>query len=232
MVICISPFPEAQVGRERARQVHEKEARRQALLASASRCFEFQRFEAITMAQVAAGAGFAKGTIYIYFKTKEELFLALVEDALMVWFEALDEALGAGREPIGPSEVANLVLGALAGLPRLPRLLGLLHGTLEEPLDYRTALRFREFLATRVLRTGRLLERRLPALRTGEGARLVLRIQALLIGLWPLAHPAKGVASLLEAPGLEVFRMDFDRELALLIQGLAIEVRPAQPGPD
>jgi AcrR family transcriptional regulator len=47
------------------------------------------------MAEVAACSGLAKGTLYLYFETKEELLLALLKDLLDDWFDELDAELAA-----------------------------------------------------------------------------------------------------------------------------------------
>lgn len=204
----------------RARQIHEKEGRRQEILAAGLRCLAEERFGALTMAQVAREAGVAKGTLYLYFRTKEALFLALTEDMLLTWFEALDEALGASREVLGAEGLAGLITRSLEDLPQLPRLLGILHTVLEQNVDYLTALRFKEFLATRVQRTGRHLEHRLPFLGEGQGSGLFLKIYALVLGFWQMGDPASVVEEVLEAPGLQVFRIEFFETLFQTIQDL------------
>lgn len=211
--------------RQRARQVHEKEGRRQAILAAGLRCLASGRYGTLTMAQVAAEAGLAKGTLYLYFSTKEALFLALTEDMLLAWFEALDEVLAGGREPLGAEGFAARVTRTLADQPQLPRLLAILHTILEQNIDYRQALRFKEFLATRVQRTGRYLEQRLPFLRPGQGAGLLLKTYALLLGCWQMADPAPVVAEVLEAPGLNVFQISFWDEFPNDLRDLTIGVQ-------
>lgn len=60
---------------------HEKTARTRAALVRAS-VEEFLKhgFASATIARVAKRAGLAKGTLYLYFKTKEELFTGVVRD--------------------------------------------------------------------------------------------------------------------------------------------------------
>lgn len=217
------------MGQARARQIHEKEARRQGILAAAARLWASTPFTALSMAQVAREAGLAKGTLYLYFRTKEELFLALVEGELLAWFEDLDEVLGQGRGDLAPGDLAHLLARSLASRPRLPRLLAILHTVLEQNIEHLTALRFKQFVATRTLRTGRLLERRFPGLQGGSGPQLLLQLHALALGFWQLADPAPAVKDLLDAPGLELFRVDFgeslNRTLLALLAGTSAPAR-------
>jgi AcrR family transcriptional regulator len=62
---------------------HERRARtRAALLRAAGRVFAEHGFHGATLEAVAAGAGVSKGALFHYFPSKEQLFLALLEDLL------------------------------------------------------------------------------------------------------------------------------------------------------
>jgi AcrR family transcriptional regulator len=61
----------------------ERRARtRAALLRAAGHVFAEQGFHRATLEAVAAGAGVSKGALFHYFPSKEQLFLALLEDLL------------------------------------------------------------------------------------------------------------------------------------------------------
>jgi AcrR family transcriptional regulator len=55
-------------------------ARRAQIIAAALACFARAGYHATTMADVAAQAGVSKGTPYLYFESKEALFIALHEE--------------------------------------------------------------------------------------------------------------------------------------------------------
>lgn len=69
----------------RARSADQKALRRQAVLEAAETYFLEVGFETFSMAQLAKKAGLVKGTLYLYFKTREELFLTLYEQSLTRW---------------------------------------------------------------------------------------------------------------------------------------------------
>ena len=54
-------------------------AKRRQILDGARRVFLANGFDAASMNEIARGAGVSKGTLYVYFKSKEELFEAIVE---------------------------------------------------------------------------------------------------------------------------------------------------------
>src|SRR2546421_3415411 len=90
----------------------ERRARtRAALLRAAGRVFAEHGFHRATLEAVAAGAGVSKGALFHYFPSKEQLFLALLEDRL-----------GAG---VGDIEAGLAERGTGRGQPRpaIPTLL-------------------------------------------------------------------------------------------------------------
>jgi AcrR family transcriptional regulator len=198
--------------RRRARSADAKNERRTQILDAALGLLDNTDREQITVASVAARAGIAKGTVYLYFRTKEELFLGLTERLLTGWFDELDASLAGGQGWIAASALADLLAGALTRRPLLRQLLGVLGPVLEQNLDGDRAVRFKWRIAGRMTTTGTLLERRTVFLRPGDGARVLLQLQALAAGLQVLAEPAAPVRRVLDAPGLELFRLEFDRE--------------------
>ncbi|MEP1470177.1 MAG: TetR/AcrR family transcriptional regulator [Halieaceae bacterium] len=70
---------------QRARSAEQKALRRNAVLEAAETYFGEVGYEAFSMAQLAKNTGVAKGTLYLYFKTREELFLTLYEQSLTRW---------------------------------------------------------------------------------------------------------------------------------------------------
>lgn len=91
-------------------------ARRDQIVAAAQACFARAGYHATTMADVAAQAGVSKGTPYLYFESKEVLFLALHEEwdcGLAGRVNAAIAALpGAGRR--SPRQILHVVAGAVA----------------------------------------------------------------------------------------------------------------------
>ena len=209
---------------QRATQVHQKEERRREILAAALELFRTSHFLAITMAEIAEKSRLGKGTIYIYFNTKEKLFLTLAEEGFLDFFEAMDEGLNSSKDPMSSGSLTTLVGQALDSSPQLPRLLSILHTVLEHNVDRLAILKFREFLANRATRTGRNLENRLPFLSPGQGLELMLQIHVLVVGAWQVTDPAPVVKGLLDAPGLQIFATPFkpffERSLMALIRGL------------
>jgi len=60
----------------------EQAAKRQRILTAALKLFAHEPYQAVTMDRVAAAAGVAKGTLYLYFPSKDALYLGVLTDNL------------------------------------------------------------------------------------------------------------------------------------------------------
>jgi AcrR family transcriptional regulator len=85
-----------------------KDARPGELLEAALDCFAERGFAATRLEDVAARAGVTKGTAYLYFKNKEELFEAVVRGYIVPVIEQLEAA---ARQPGPVSELLRKVAG-------------------------------------------------------------------------------------------------------------------------
>ncbi|HED04872.1 MAG TPA: TetR/AcrR family transcriptional regulator [Candidatus Fraserbacteria bacterium] len=126
--------------------------RREEILQAARRCFSQHGYHETTMEEVAVAANLSKGLIYYYFKSKQELFLALLDS----WFAQFDlawqEVLASGSaeerlrrlaqlditEIEESADLSNLLLEFWAHAGREPALIGRFHQALS---------RYRQLLA-------------------------------------------------------------------------------------
>jgi AcrR family transcriptional regulator len=61
---------------------HDRTLKRERILASGLSLFANAPYQSVTMDSVAAAAGVAKGTLYLYFESKEDLYLGILSDGL------------------------------------------------------------------------------------------------------------------------------------------------------
>jgi AcrR family transcriptional regulator len=102
----------------------DREKKRREIAAAAMAVFAEQGFEAASMREVAEMAGIGKGTIYEYFRSKEELIAASIK----VWMEDIITELEALVSSIGDPEVKlrtyiNAMVDGFLNDERVPRLI-------------------------------------------------------------------------------------------------------------
>src|SRR6185436_16584329 len=69
------------------------DAKRAQILRAATDVFSEREFHAVPVEDVATAAGVGKGTLYLYFPTKEQLFYATILEALDVLLAELETAV-------------------------------------------------------------------------------------------------------------------------------------------
>ena len=74
--------------------------RKEQILEAAREVFSHKGYNEVTVADITSGAGIAKGTLYLYFHGKEDLFLEVIRDAVHRLRLALGEAVGEVDDPL------------------------------------------------------------------------------------------------------------------------------------
>jgi AcrR family transcriptional regulator len=90
-----------------------KEARPGEILTAALSCFAERGFAATRLDDVAQRAGITKGTLYLYFPNKEELFKAVVAQAIVPNLERGEALLGRADEGTAEPKSAAALLAEL-----------------------------------------------------------------------------------------------------------------------
>ena len=160
----------------------------------------------------------AKGTVYLYFRTKEEIFAALL---LQGWGAVLEGIAGCFQAAGGrrDGKVARFLAAYRDHLrthPELLRLDALGYGVLEQNLEPATLRAFKVTFLARLTATGAVIDDTLR-LEAGRGVTLLLRTYALTRGLWQSSRPGEP-AALSADPALVTLRPDFDHDLAAALQ--------------
>lgn len=75
------------------RKEREKEQRREDILAAAQKIFFEKGIQSATMDEIAEAAELSKGTLYLYYDSKEDLYLGVMIRGLEMLHEALEETI-------------------------------------------------------------------------------------------------------------------------------------------
>jgi AcrR family transcriptional regulator len=170
--------PTARRHYRRARSDAEKAERRETILAAAAALLRATGFEGFSMSVLARKSGVAKGTLYLYFETREEVLLALYVETLAAWSRALVAGLRAG---MGDDDFVALFQSSAAEDPNFL----VLRARLESVIEHNVSIE-RLVEAKRAMRA--LLEDLAPrveatlALPAGVGGKLLVALAAFDLG--------------------------------------------------
>lgn len=214
--------------RTRAVGVQDKEQRRAAIVAAAHALVHRDPSLTFSVEALARRAGLAKGTLYLYFGSREEVLLALHLKQSHEIFDVLGQALAA------PAADARSVLAAgmvyFRAHPEFFPLAGNCRGMLDANVTAQAALAFKVAIGQRLAPLGERIEALYPGLAPGEGASLLMNSYAFIIGLWQQADTPLVLRDAMKRPEMAIFRIDFEKQLtaALLDLWESAERRGAQ----
>ena len=81
------------------RQLEEREIRKERILTGALEVFKSKGLEGATMDAIAHQSGFGKATLYYYFKSKEDVFSAILEGGWINIWESLEPIIANQKSP-------------------------------------------------------------------------------------------------------------------------------------
>lgn len=198
---------------KRARSTEAKAERRETIVAAADIMLRETGFDDFSMAGLAKRAGVAKGTLYLYFQTREEVFLELTNRLMDIWAETLTAEI---RPGITDTEFCAR-FGALAlNDPLLPELASRLTMLIEHNVSVDALVLSKRAWPDRVMTIANHLETAL-ALKPGQGLELFAALAPLMIGAY---------SSELKAPDL-IARLPDDVQGIICMNGFEERFAPA-----
>ena len=99
-------------------------ARKEEIINACEQLYQTMSFKDITLKEIGNVTSFTRTSIYNYFQTKEEIFLALFQREYDRWNEDLSNILNE-NEQLTKKELAELISNSLAGRQQLLKLLSM-----------------------------------------------------------------------------------------------------------
>lgn len=175
---------------------------------------EDSTFEQFSMADLAHRLGLTKGTLYLYFETKEEPFLTALDALMVSWVAELTTWLEALRRPVRPRQVAEVIGRSLQARPRMVRLLPLLEQLIARTGGIRDSAEMEDRFRRHLESAASALERAFPRVATGWGFRFVNCLRALVAGVFPPVRRHHG------SRHLAIASSPVDEEFLLAVEAL------------
>lgn len=168
----------------RATNPNEKEQRREAILDAAEQLWLQDPVRMANVADIAKAAGLAKGTVYLYFRSKEELLLSVHERHVHTFFDRISER-AVQTSAMSLDDLFAINQQFLQDSPAFLSLATLCHGLMERQIPVEVAFAFEEALYQHLDDVVSQLQRHFPQ----ASAELMLQSYGLILGLWQLLRP-------------------------------------------
>ena len=199
--------------KKRARNDLQKEQRRLSIVLAADALFRERGGRLSSIAEVAKGAGIAKGTTYLYFRNKDELYMAVLEHRARMWGESVIETLAETERPFRVRDVVQAITEHVIDNNEVLVLATIANSVLDHGVDREEEMRFRAELARMTVQVGGAITEGMPEISPARGTALFLRSLAYILGMWQLIAPSSIMDKFHRRHDLEPFMLHFAREL-------------------
>ena len=159
-------------------------ARREEILAACRKLYETMSFKEITLKEIGQQTSFTRTSIYNYFETKEEIFLALFQREYELFAAELD-ALCAREEPLGLEAFSSELAHALDRRPLMLKLLSMNLYDMEANSRMERLVEFKAAYGGSKDALDRCLRRFCPALDASGRQRFLYAFLPFVYGLYP-----------------------------------------------
>ena len=159
-------------------------ARREEILAACRKLYETRSFKDITLKEIGQQTSFTRTSIYNYFETKEEIFLALFQREYELFAAELD-SLCEREERLSVDELASQLARALERRPLMLKLLSMNLYDMEANSRMERLVEFKAAYGEARAALERCLEKFVPALGEKERQTFLYAFLPFVFGLYP-----------------------------------------------
>lgn len=126
-----------------AGSVERTNARKEEIINACEKLYQTMSFKDITLKDIGKETSFSRTSIYNYFQTKEEIFLALLKREYDLWTEQLCEAMSR-NETMSDDGIADVLAKTLDDRRQLLKIMSMNHYDLEENSRMERLVEFKE----------------------------------------------------------------------------------------
>ena len=201
---------------QRARSDFQKEERKEAIKRATMHQFDSGAWHEITLTTIAEEVGWSRANMYVYYKTKEEIFLEIVADKFENYFEGLRCALPHGCD-FDSDTVAEIWAGIASANQSYFHYSDALASVIETNVSIDSLAKFKSRYYTCV-DSIRQQVAAVIGMRAEDVDQLVIWIYYHGVGRAGICHDNPLVVEALERIGREPYNIDFKADLKSFIK--------------
>ena len=158
--------------------------RREEIVNACEKLYRTMSFREITLKEISEETSFSRPSIYNYFATKEEIFLALFEREYDRWNASLEE-IHRGRRVLSSHAFAEKVAKSLSARPQLLKLLSMNLYDMEANSRLECLTRFKRSYGRALENMRRLLLKFRPEMTGGQIRDFIYAFFPFMFGIYP-----------------------------------------------
>lgn len=159
-------------------------ARRNEIIKACEKLYQTMSFKEITIKEIGGATSFTRTSIYNYFQTKEEIFLALLEQEYELWVAELQSIMDE-NESLDRESFADKIAGSLDHRRQLLKIMSMNMYDIEENSRMERLIEFKTVYGRSLQVFADLLAKFFPAMGAGERQNFIYCFFPFVYGIYP-----------------------------------------------
>ena len=182
--------------------------RREEIINACEKLYQTLSFKEITLKEIGNEVPFSRPTIYNYFQTKEEIFLALLGREYERWIADL-EAIRDGNDSLTKEALASMIAHSLSDRPQLIKLIAMNIYDMEADSRLEQLTEFKKTYLKLIRTFETLFEKFLAGMTKDETKNLLYLFIPFIFGIYPMTNATQKQTEAMKTAGI-----DFDTKSA------------------
>ena len=174
--------------------------RKEEIVSACEKLYKSMIFRDITIKDIAKETTFTRASIYNYFETKEEIFLALYEKEYYIWNDDLEEILRSVKK-FTKNSFADKIANTLEKRVMLLKLMAMNNYDMEENSRLECLISFKIAYLKSINTFSKLLSKFNPLLSKKEIDDIIYMFYPFIYALYPYSHVTKKQMMAMEKAG-------------------------------
>lgn len=176
--------------------------RREEIIDACEKLYQKLSFKEITLKDIGKETSFSRPTIYNYFETKEEIFLALYEREYVRWNEELNNIYN-DNKTLSTEKLADKISRSLANREQLLKLLAMNNYDMEANSREERLVSFKIAFGDSLSNFKRILKKFCPKMTNDKIDRFTFIFFPFLFGIYPYTNVTKKQKSAMKKAGVD-----------------------------
>ena len=195
-----------------------REARKDEIIHACATLYKTKGFKEITLKDIGAATTLTRTGIYLYFETKEEIFLALLGREYDAWAEEM-RAVMAREEAMPREAVADALARTLTDHPRLLRLLSMNLFEMEANSRPERLAEFKVSFGASLRTVEMMIQKYLPEMDGPDRQRFLYAFFPFIYGIYPYTSVTEKQKEAMREAGIPyVYQSAYDLTYSFLTQ--------------
>jgi AcrR family transcriptional regulator len=181
-------------------------ARREEIISACEKLYQTMSFKEITLKDIAGATSFTRTSIYNYFQTKEEIFLALMQKEYELWVAELD-AMASAYTAMSVESFSSMLAHSLEKRSMLLKLLSMNHFDMEENSRAECLVDFKRAYGASIDAVRRCLVKFFPGMDAKARQDFLYAFLPFLYGIYPYTTVSAKQRQAMADAGLDLVYM-------------------------